>query len=123
MVYYFKLLLVMLFVSNFSCNNKSTVVPELTLTNDQIVQVLVDIYCAKAAVELNDLNVRDSVHRLYFKQVSESIGQPMEVIETDFEKLRLMPDTLILLQNRALDTLRTMLDKANQQPSASIGVN
>jgi hypothetical protein len=106
-----------------SCKKKIKDLPVLTLSNDQIVKAMVEIYSVKAAVDVNQLDLRDSVHQVYFKQAATIIGQPMEVIQADFEKLLLMPDSLIFLQNRALDTLRTMMDKVNNRPPSNIGIN
>lgn len=107
----------------FSCSKKQKDLPELSMTPDEIVNILVDLYTINAAVNLNDVVYRDSTSEKYYNQLAEISGKPVQSIKSDFEKLLLMPDSLMVLQNRALDTLRTLQDKAMNRATINIGIN
>ena len=101
-------------------NNK---VDQLSLSNDELVHALVEIYTLQAAQNLNDLVYRDSMANIYYAIVAQNIGRPVELIRKDFEKLVNMPDSMVVLQSRALDTLRHLQDSRYSQSNISIGIN
>lgn len=102
-----------------SCGYKKN--NELVLTNDELVHAMVQLYSINAALELNDASLRDTMSGVYFKKVSELTGHPTEIIKNDFDKLIQMPDTLLMIQGRALDTLRALMEKNIATP-ISIGL-
>ncbi|MBK9733509.1 MAG: hypothetical protein IPO92_00510 [Saprospiraceae bacterium] len=109
--------------SNVSCGkkNKSSL---LNMTNDELVKAMVDMYCVNAALNISDTQSRDSIKQIYYAQLNQITGKSIEDIRTDFDKLLLMPDTLVMLQNRALDTLRLMQDRSMTMPTpVSLGIN
>ncbi|MBC7885301.1 MAG: hypothetical protein H7X99_07490, partial [Saprospiraceae bacterium] len=63
---------------------------------------------------LNHVSYQDSTRKVYYQQLAEITGRTVLEIEADFEMLLLMPDSLMILENRALDTLRFLHDKLNQ---------
>lgn len=102
--------LVLLF-SLMACFNKEKNYPKLEMTADEIVYALVQMYTVNAAINLNDAGLKDSTSSVYYNQVAKLTGKPVEVIKSDFEKLQTMQDSLIILQTRALDTIRTIREK------------
>lgn len=107
-----------------SCANISTQSADLQLSDDELVSALVHLYTAQSAININDVNFRDSTSKVYFQQVEKMIGKPMSVIQADFEKLKEMPDSLLVLQGRALDTLRVLQENQILKPKTiSIGLN
>lgn len=91
-----------------SCGKDKKDYPKLEMSADEVVHALVQIYIANAAININDVSLRDSTARVYFDQISKLVGKPIDVIKSDFQKLQLMPDSLLVLENRALDTLRAI---------------
>jgi len=101
----------LIFYSLTSCFNKEKSYPKLELSADEIVHALVQMYTANATINLNDAVFKDSTSSVYYSQVAKLTGKPIEVIKSDFEKLQLMQDSLIVLQTRALDTIRIIREK------------
>jgi hypothetical protein len=97
--------------------------PEMKMSADEIVQAMINAYSVNAAIQLNDATVADSVSGIYFSQLSAFTGRSPEFLRAEFEKLLLMPDSMLVLQNRALDSLRLMQEKSLQATSVSIGLN
>jgi hypothetical protein len=81
------------------------------MTADEIVDALINMYSANASININDVGYRDSTSNVYFEQISKISGKSVDVIKSDFEKLQLMPDSLLVLQNRALDSLRVFQER------------
>ncbi|MBK8346489.1 MAG: hypothetical protein IPL08_02305 [Saprospiraceae bacterium] len=106
-----------------ACSKKKQNYPVLQLTPDELVKVMVNMYSINSAIQMNDLSFRDSTGRVYFEQLATMTGKPLDVIKSDFDKLLKMPDSLLVIQNRALDTLRSMQDKVSVRPKISIGIN
>lgn len=105
------------------CVNKQKKFPEMEMSADEIVQAMINAYTVNAAIQLNDISVRDSVSDVYFNQMSKYTGRTPAFLRSEFEKLLLMPDSMIILQNRALDSLRLMQEKSLQITPISIGIN
>ena len=101
----------------FSCSKQQKANPTLQMTSDEIVEALVQMYTVNAAININDIKYRDSTSNQYFKQIATMSGKSIDVIKSDFEKLQSMQDTLLVLQNRALDTLRVLQEKQLRLPS------
>ncbi|MBK8518903.1 MAG: hypothetical protein IPL55_22255 [Saprospiraceae bacterium] len=116
----FIMLIVIIFIS---CQSDSKNANTLTLTNDELVQAMVEMYAVNAALNTNDASFRDSTSQIYYNKVADITGKPYSVIKSDFEKLLLMPDTLLLIQSRALDTLRSLMERTMKSPAISIGIN
>ncbi len=93
------------------------------MSADEIVHAMVEMYTINAAVNINDVVFRDSTSAVYYEQLSKISGKSVTVIREDFEKLLLMPDSLLVLQNRALDTLRAIQDKTINKTTINIGIN
>jgi hypothetical protein len=106
-----------------SCVNTQKKFPEMEMSADEIVQAMINAYAVNAAIQLNDISVRDSVSDVYFSQMSQYTGRTPAFLRAEFEKLLLMPDSMIVLQNRALDSLRLMQEKSLETTPISIGIN
>ncbi len=94
-----------------SCSNSNGKYSKLEMTNEEIVNVFVQIYSVNAANQLNDPAVRDSMANVYMEQVSRITGKSVMTIKSDLDKLKQMPDSLYVLQSAALDTLRAIYEK------------
>jgi len=105
-----------------SCIEKNKVT-QLSLSNDELVHAMVEMYTLQASLNLNDIDYRDSMANIYYSKVAENTGRSAEFIRNEFEKLVLMPDTLVMIQSRALDTLRYLQDNRYSQSPISIGIN
>jgi hypothetical protein len=116
----FVLMVILSYATCFSSCKKEK---KLVLTNDELVHAMVEIYTVNAALNINDVTLRDSTSQLYFKKVAEITGKPIETIRSDFELLIQMPDSLLQIQSRALDTLRMLAEKMNTTTPISIGIN
>ncbi len=90
---------------------------KLIMTDDEIVNAMVQMYTANAAWNLNDISYQDSTREKYYTDISKLLGRPISEIKTDFETLLLMPDSLLVLQSRALDTLRQMQENSFNRPA------
>lgn len=95
----------------FSCSPKK-VDSKLIMTDDEIVHAMVQMYTANAAWNLNDISYQDSTKEKYYEDVAKIVGRPISDIKTDFETLLQLPDSLLVLQSRALDTLRKMQENS-----------
>ncbi len=106
-----------------ACSNPMEKTPGLEMNSDDLVQVMIQLYMVSAALNINDIKYRDSTALIYYGQVAKITGRSMETIKSDFEKLQLMPDSLILYQGRALDSLRLMQERGFVRPSINLGIN
>ena len=91
------------------------------MSADEIVECMVNMYTVNAAININDLSFRDSTTVKYYEQLSKISGKSVTTIKQDFEKLLLMPDSMLVLQNRALDTLRAIQDRTINKTTINIG--
>jgi hypothetical protein len=99
---------IILFVAAWSCGKQKSDQPKLELTADELVFAIVQLYTTNAAININDATYRDSTSQVYFEQIAKIVGKPIDVIKSDLQKLQSMPDSLLVLENRALDTLRAI---------------
>ena len=102
-----------------SCHQKKY---EMVLTNDELVHAMVEMYTINAALDINDPSLKDSMSSVYFIKVAELTGHSPELVKNDFDNLILMPDSLLMIQGRALDTLRFLQDKSTTTSPISIGL-
>ncbi len=115
--------ILLFFVFICSCKNGGKQYPQLSMSADEIVQCMVNMYTVNAAININDLSFRDSTTVKYYEQLSKISGKSVTTIKQDFEKLLLMPDSMLVLQNRALDTLRAIQDRTINRTTINIGIN
>ena len=116
----FYILIVLVVFSYLDCVNKES---KLSLTNDQLVHAMVEMYTINSAFNINDPSFRDSTSIIYYKKVYENTGLSPQLIREDFEKLMKMPDSLLMIQGRALDTLRYLMDKNYSASTINRGIN
>ena len=98
---YFILSLTVVFAL-FSCKDKT---PELPMKKQKLVDIMTDIYIAESMASHADLSIRDSVHAVYLKQVSERHNMSIDEISNMMKKLAGMPDSLYLIQGIVIDSL------------------
>jgi len=103
----------------FSCAKKNNDVPKLEMTSDEIVHAIVQMYSVNAAVNISDFSFRDSISGVYLQQISKLTGHSIETIKLDFAKLQQMPDSLLVFQDRALDTIRVIQERLLTRGSTS----
>jgi signal recognition particle receptor subunit beta len=119
-----KAYLILFFFILSGCANKKTNDLSLEMTKEELVSALIQLYTVNAAININDVDLRDSTSQVYFKQMESIMGKPMDVIRSDIEKLRKMPDSLLVIQGIALDTLRAIQERQILKPAnISIGLN
>lgn len=99
------------FLLILGCGKSTKSYPKLEMSTDEIVDALVQIYTINAANELNYTGIRDSMSLVYIEQVSDVTGLPISVIRSDIDKLKMMPDSLFILQSIALDTMRSIYER------------
>ena len=116
-------ILAFIFLTSMGCRQDRKAGPQTTLSRDQLVKAIVELYTVNAALKISDLSLRDSMSSVYYNQVSKILGQPAEVIREDFRILSAYPDTLMLLQSKALDTLRELQFHLQEKPAIHIGIN
>jgi hypothetical protein len=119
-----KAYLILFFFILSGCANKKTNDSSLEMTKEELVSALIQLYTVNAAININDVDLRDSTSQVYFKQMESIVGKPMDVIRSDIEKLRTMPDSLLVIQGIALDTLRAIQERQLlKTTNISIGLN
>ena len=106
-----------------SCKSKAIEKPVTTLSRDELVRAIVEMYTVNAALNINDISYRDSTYEVYLQQVSKILDKPADVIREDFRILVNHPDTLMALQSAALDTLREMQFHMPAKDKIHIGIN
>ncbi len=106
-----------------SCNSVKEA-PKLKMSNDQLVELMVSLYAINSAISFNDETLQDSTKSLYYRQLAEISGISVEDIKSDFNLLLSMPDSLQLIQNRAVDTLNVLQERLISRPNLeSLKVN
>jgi hypothetical protein len=115
--------ILLFFVLICSCKKGEKQYPDLSMSADEIVHCMVEMYTINAAININDFSFRYSTTAVYYGQLSKISGKSVTTIKQDFEKLLLMPDSMLVLQNRALDTLRAIQDKTINKTTINIGIN
>lgn len=115
---YFVILLLLV-----ACKSKTEDKPVTTLSRDELVRAIVEMYTVNAALDINDVSYRDSTYQVYYSQVSRILGKPADIIREDFRILTNYPDTLMALQSAALDTLREMQFHLQPKDKIHIGIN
>ncbi|MFZ1750477.1 MAG: hypothetical protein WAU01_09805 [Saprospiraceae bacterium] len=108
-----RFLMVLYVVILMGCFDLSKNDPKLELTNEEIVHAMVEMYSINAAIQINDETFKDSTNQVYIAQLEKITGKKIATIRSDFEKLSQMPDSLLVLQNIAMDTLRMLQDRIN----------
>lgn len=89
-----------------SCwENKNNMDKRILSTSDQ-VKLLVDLYLIDATIDLSQVVHRDSIKATYLEYLNTTKGYSSELITYNLEYLKNNPDTLVHIQNIALDTLR-----------------
>lgn len=94
-----------------SCKKKVVNDIGLTMTNDELVEALINLSTVNGANNLNDPASKDSLSKIYLKKIESLGGQNMKEIRRNLDILTKHPDTLLMIQNRALDTLRAMQER------------
>jgi hypothetical protein len=102
-------ILIAIIIFLVSCKSKPPQY-DIKMSHAEIVKILVEMYSMNAAVAINDVTYRDSTHRIYFDQFGKFSGKNQDEAKRVFDQLLQHPDTLIMLQNIALDTLRKISD-------------
>jgi hypothetical protein len=98
----FYAVLIALLMTQCRSDNKG----KLTMTNDELVKVMIELYTAKGILSLSPSKNKDSVTQACYSRISKNLGKPMSEIESNINALIAQPDTLVALQGRALDSMR-----------------
>lgn len=108
---FYAIIFISLIFLTIACKSKKSNTT-LIMSADEIVYSMVQMYTANAAWNLNDISYQDSTREKYYADVAKITGRPVADIKSDFETLLLMPDSLLVLQGMALDTLRKMQENS-----------
>jgi len=68
-----------------------------SLSDTQIIQILADLHTSEAMTKNFDITLRDSVSKLYYKQILEIHEVSEKVFTNDFEELKRNPTKLELI--------------------------
>lgn len=85
--------------------------PSLTMDSADIVHAMVQIATINGVLEVSDASLRDSLFRHYKTEIEHLTRHKYEDIVYNLNVLETMPDSLILFQSQALDTLRKLQNK------------
>lgn len=81
------------------------------MNSGEVVHALAQVATMNAMLEVSDVSVYDSLSQHYKNEISRVTQRDYEEIIYNISLLETMPDTLIVLQTRALDTLRKLQNK------------
>lgn len=113
--------LILIILILWGCKSSDKV--NLTIPEDTLVKIMTDIYAIKSAVNLNHPSYKDSTALAYFDQLSKVYGYTPEEIQRNLESLALDIDSMIIIQNMALDTLRVFNERRYQTQYSTGNIN
>lgn len=91
----------LLLLGSVSCEKESTYhYPE-----DKLIDVIIDVHIAKAAIQNAPVGVRDSMYHELFGQICQIHQVNPDSVSMDLDKLTLDPDYLEKLYEKVIDTL------------------
>jgi hypothetical protein len=94
-----------------------------SIPEDTLVSIIIDLYSVKAAINMNHPSLQDSTSKAYFDQLSGIYGYTPDEIKYNLETLSSDIDSMMILQNRALDSLRLYNEKRYQSQYSSGIIN
>ena len=97
--------------------------PVRSIPEDTLVSIIIDLYSVKAAINMNHPTLQDSTSKVYFDQLSSIYGYSPDEIKYNLEMLSANIDSMMILQNRALDSLRLYNEKRYQSQYSSGNIN
>ena len=92
----------LLLASVVSCGPKPT---PITMDEDKLVEVLIDVHVAEAAVQMLRGATKDSVINAYYDQIFEIHGLNREAFETTMEILRTDPKRMEGLYSKIMNEM------------------
>ena len=92
----------LLLASVVSCGPKPT---PITMDEDKLVEVLIDVHVAEAAVQMLRGATKDSVINAYYDQIFETHGLSREDFETTMEILRTDPKRMEALYSKIMNEM------------------
>ena len=92
----------LLLASVVSCGPKPT---PITMDEDKLVEVLIDVHVAEAAVQMLRGATKDSVINAYYDQIFEIHGLSREDFETTMEILRTDPKRMEGLYSKIMNEM------------------
>ena len=92
----------LLLASVVSCGPKPT---PITMDEDKLVEVLIDVHVAEAAVQMLRGATKDSVINAYYDQIFEIHGLSREDFETTMEILRTDPKRMEALYSKIMNEM------------------
>ncbi|MBK9255244.1 MAG: hypothetical protein IPM42_07145 [Saprospiraceae bacterium] len=98
-----------LFLILVACKKDNT--PKLTIPEDKLVMMMVDMYTIKATVQMNHESYKDSTRSAYYSQMEKIYNFPVSEIKKNFEELAKNQDSMMIIQNRAMDTIRVLQER------------
>jgi hypothetical protein len=94
-----------------------------SIPEDTLVSIMIDLYSLKAAINMNHPSLQDSTSKVYYEQMQSIYGYTPDEIKHNLELLSTDIDSMMILQNRALDSLRLYNEKRYQSQYSSGIIN
>jgi len=85
-----------------SCQKKEY---EYSLSDNQLITILLDLHASEAMTKNFDVTLRDSIGKVYFKQVLQIHEVSEKVFNKDFEELKRNPIKLEMIYKELEDLL------------------
>lgn len=114
MKYYGRGLLLLLIVSLVACSREE-IIP-LPLTQDKLVDVLVDVHVAEAMIDKIGAVDQDTVGKVYYRMIFREHGITQQAFDESMSILREDPKRLNDLYEQILDTLNVREAGARGMP-------
>lgn len=85
-----------------SCGEKSS----CSLTQDQMMEILMDVQIAETAAQSLASPVKDSVQEVYYRQIFEIHGVGEEAFKICFEELQADPERMSAVYEKIVDEMK-----------------
>jgi len=85
------------------------------LTDETLIDILVDLHISESATQHLSLNFRDSMSIIYLDQVLEIHEVPKEVFEPDYIKLKQDPQKLVGIYEKVIKRLDDLKSKKKKE--------
>lgn len=111
------LFIILCYICFIACSKDKTALP---IESDKMVDILVDVHLAEAAMQESTLMNKDSVGRVYYQKIFNLYG----ITEADFNKsmflIRQNPEKLEAIYKEVIETLDKKETEIRNMPSKTI---
>lgn len=92
-----------------------------TLSQGELLDVLVDIQIAETAAQSLTGTVKDSIQELYYRQIFEIHGIEEEVFKTCFDELQADPERMSAMYEKIVEEMKLHGAKQQEKKEAEVG--